>query len=112
MSGPGRRPPISGLPEIGSLGAQVGQGRLAMAPPAQEAGVAPQDDGYDRLLAAQSKRASASFRVSRRLRRDQFEQRVRERSGCFLWHVMSDQRNGSMLNRASEEARLACRRIG
>jgi len=30
----GRRPPISGLPEIGSLSAQVGQGRLAMARPA------------------------------------------------------------------------------
>src|SRR5436190_20447698 len=45
MIGPGRRPSISGLPELGSLSAQVGQGRLAMAPPAQEAGVAPQGDG-------------------------------------------------------------------
>src|SRR5262247_1256598 len=41
----GRRPPISGLPEIGSLCAQVGQGRLAMARPAEEAGLAPQGDG-------------------------------------------------------------------
>src|SRR5436190_16852464 len=45
MIGPGRRPSISGLPELGSLSAQVGQGRLAMAPPAQKAGVAPQSDG-------------------------------------------------------------------
>src|SRR5262245_38533101 len=49
MSGPGRHPPISGLREIGSLSAQVGQGRLAMAPPAQEAGVAPQRESSNTL---------------------------------------------------------------
>ena len=42
---PGRRPLISGLPEIRIKGAQVGQGRLAMARPAEEAGRAPQGDG-------------------------------------------------------------------
>src|SRR5438876_6508913 len=57
-------------------------------------------------------RASASLGACRRLRRDQFEQRVRECGGRFLWHVVADQRNGPMLNRAGEETRLACGRIG
>ena len=35
---PGRRPLISGLPEIRIKGAQVGQGRLAMARPAKRPG--------------------------------------------------------------------------
>jgi len=47
----GRRPPISGLPEIGSLSAQVGQGATCGGSPgAEEAGRAPQGDGTVRCM--------------------------------------------------------------
>jgi len=38
-----RHPPISGLPEIESLRAQIGHGRLAMA---RASALAPQNDGF------------------------------------------------------------------
>src|SRR5882762_7871166 len=63
----GRRPPISGLPEIGSLSAQVGQGRLAMARPAVRAGRAPQGDGDVGVLVAASPFGNLQRKRSKRV---------------------------------------------
>src|SRR5262249_43977763 len=48
----GRRPPISGLPEIGLLSTQVGQADVRWLARPKEAGQAPQGDGDIDVLAA------------------------------------------------------------